>query len=150
MDRGAWQAIVYRVAKSWIRLKQLSMAQTQSTVSPYSLDGAPSQSPGHCQWKFKPKLLWIWGEHINDLSMDHTSCVEATRISDSCLCSCTEIGEHSSCNHKERICLTVRSRHKLLSKPIISKSVNNKSWSLFYKLYCWSLMLKNHIISRVF
>ena len=25
MDRGAWQAIVHRVAKSWIGLKQLSM-----------------------------------------------------------------------------------------------------------------------------
>ena len=25
MDRGAWQATVHRVAKSWTRLKQLSM-----------------------------------------------------------------------------------------------------------------------------
>ena len=25
MDRGAWRAIVYKVAKSWIRLKRLSM-----------------------------------------------------------------------------------------------------------------------------
>ena len=25
MDRGAWQAITHRVAKSWIRLKQLSV-----------------------------------------------------------------------------------------------------------------------------
>ena len=25
MDRGAWQALVHRVAKSWIGLKQLSM-----------------------------------------------------------------------------------------------------------------------------
>ena len=25
MDRGAWQAIVHRVAKSWTQLKQLSM-----------------------------------------------------------------------------------------------------------------------------
>ena len=24
MDRGAWQAMVYRVAKSWAQLKQLS------------------------------------------------------------------------------------------------------------------------------
>ena len=24
MDRGAWRAVVYRVAKSWIQLKQLS------------------------------------------------------------------------------------------------------------------------------
>ena len=28
MDRGAWQATVHRVAKSWIQLKWLSMYHT--------------------------------------------------------------------------------------------------------------------------
>ena len=27
MDKGAWQATVHRVAKSWTRLKQLSMRE---------------------------------------------------------------------------------------------------------------------------
>ena len=30
IDRGAWQATVHRVAKSWTRLKQLSMQITES------------------------------------------------------------------------------------------------------------------------
>ena len=30
MDRGAWQATVHRVEKSWTRLKQLSMQITES------------------------------------------------------------------------------------------------------------------------
>ena len=33
MDRGAWQATVHRVTKSWTRLKQLS-TQAQSPRSP--------------------------------------------------------------------------------------------------------------------
>ena len=76
-EPGRLQSI--RVAKNWTRLKWLSIARTQSTVSPYNLVGAPSQSPEHCQWKFKPKSRWIWTEHINDLSIDHMSYVEATR-----------------------------------------------------------------------
>ena len=39
MDRGAWQAIVHRVAKSWTRLKKLSMhayLQIQTTAIRYS------------------------------------------------------------------------------------------------------------------
>ena len=30
IERGAWQAMVHRVAKSWTRLKQLSMQITES------------------------------------------------------------------------------------------------------------------------
>ena len=32
MDRGAWLATAHRVAKSWIRLKQLSTAQDKDNL----------------------------------------------------------------------------------------------------------------------
>ena len=34
MDRGAWQATVYSVAKSWTRLKHLSMQAPPTQVIP--------------------------------------------------------------------------------------------------------------------
>ena len=32
MDRGVWQAVVHKVAKSWTQLKRLSHAQIQSST----------------------------------------------------------------------------------------------------------------------
>ena len=34
MDRGAWQATVCRVTKSWTQLKQLSMQDGESSGTP--------------------------------------------------------------------------------------------------------------------
>ena len=41
MDRGAWWAAVHRVAKSWTRLKQLSM----HTAGRNAIDGLPELLP---------------------------------------------------------------------------------------------------------
>ena len=51
MDRGAWQAIVHRVAKSWTWLKQLSMDRN-STVFIKFVESKTNRS-----WNMNP---WIW------------------------------------------------------------------------------------------
>ena len=56
MDRGAEQAMVHRVVKSWTRLKPLSThththTHTQGTKRPYAMQGGQ-------EIKFKKKNLW--------------------------------------------------------------------------------------------
>ena len=49
MDRGAWRAMVYRVAKSQTRLKQLgthTYRKLQDILSPKKRQPFPSQQPG--------------------------------------------------------------------------------------------------------
>ena len=46
MDRGAWQATIYKVAQSWTQLKQLSTAQHTAEIH---MEGRNSVNPeaGH-------------------------------------------------------------------------------------------------------
>ena len=59
MDRGAWQAIVHRIAKSWTRLKRLS---TQARTSDHQALSPRRWEP----WSYRifcvaPILVHVWG-----------------------------------------------------------------------------------------
>jgi len=64
LDRGAWQATVHRVAKSWTRLKQLSMKASFYQITLWC------QSLMHC-WLTCVQSLWYGPETRSKESLIH-------------------------------------------------------------------------------